>query len=180
MHHVMRNKHKRHQPRIYSDSNAGPVSKAMPLFAMQPILRRIVRHVAQLHPELFERLGDSCSKQFLIDAKGMPFLLLLRPDPENLMLVAKSRHAEIPYDVLVSGKFVTLLRMIDSKTDSDALFFNRDIAVTGDTEAIVALRNALDDMDATLADDVATAFGPLRGPVRASIDAANKIVGSKT
>lgn len=176
----MRDKHKRDQPRIYKDSQARPVTKAMPLFAMQPILRRIVRHVATLHPELFERLDDSCRKNFLIDAKGMPFLLLLRPDPDNLMLVAKSRHEEIPYDVLVSGKFKTLLRMIDSKTDSDALFFNRDIMVTGDTEAIVALRNALDDMEATLADDVATAFGPLRGPVRASIDAATKIVGSRT
>ncbi len=62
--------------------------------------------------------------------------------------------------------------MIDGQTDSDALFFNRKLSVTGDTEAIVALRNALNDMDATLADDVAVACSPLARPVRALFNLA--------
>jgi predicted lipid carrier protein YhbT len=70
--------------------------------------------------------------------------------------------------------------MIDGQSDSDALFFNRDLSVTGDTEAVVALRNALDNMDATLADDVAACFGPLSRPVRAVIDLTLKLASSKS
>jgi len=175
----MKKKTRRGQPRIFSDPNAGAIARALPLFPLQPVLKRIVRHVTKLHPELFVRLETGCHKTFLIDAKGIPFVLVLKPEPDNPTLVAKSRHDQIQYDVLVSGKFTTLLRMIDSKTDSDALFFNRDIQITGDTEAILLLRNALDDLDTTLAEDVATAFGPLAKPLRASINMANKMTGAR-
>lgn len=175
----MTKKTHRGQPRIFRDPKAGPISRALPLFPLQPVLRRIVLHVAKIHPELFERLETGAFKTFLIDAKGIPFLLVLKPDPNNPTLVARSRHDEIQYDVLVSGKFSTLLQMIDSKSDSDALFFNRNILISGDTEAILLLRNALDDMDTTLADDVATAFGPLAKPMRASINMANRITGAR-
>lgn len=54
---------------------------------------------------------------------------------------------------------MTLLGMIDGRYDGDALFFTRDLCVEGDTEAVVCLRNALDDVDGSIADDVASFFG---------------------
>lgn len=54
---------------------------------------------------------------------------------------------------------MTLLGMIDGRYDGDALFFTRDLIVEGDTEAVVCLRNALDDVEGNVADDVATFFG---------------------
>ena len=150
-----------------------------PLFPLQPILARIVATVARRHPELFERLGTACTKRFLIDPSNLPFVLLLQPDPDRPQLRAQRRDRPVPHDVRIAGSFLTLLRMIDSQTDSDALFFNRDLAVTGDTEAMVALRNALDDMDTTLADDVAAAFGPLSRPVRRLFDLANRFAETK-
>lgn len=149
----------------------------LPLFVIQPLLRRIVRNVANKHPELFARLGDSCHKSFLIDPHNVPFFLLLQPDPANPQLKAYNRGEDVHHDVYISGTFVTLLRMIDAQVDSDALFFSRELIVTGNSEAVVALRNALDDMDETLADDVAASFGPLQRPVRAIIDMANKYAG---
>ena len=56
---------------------------------------------------------------------------------------------------------MTLLGMIDGRYDGDALFFTRDLIVEGDTEAVVCLRNALDDVEGSVADDVATFFGAL-------------------
>lgn len=50
--------------------------------------------------------------------------------------------------------------MIDGRYDGDALFFTRDLSVEGDTEAVVCLRNALDDVEGSIADDVAAFFGP--------------------
>ena len=149
----------------------------LPLFALQPVLAHIVGSVARRRPELFARLGDSCEKRFLIDPQDLPLFLLLEPDPDLPQLKAYDRGKTVDHDVRISGRFTTLLRMIDSQTDSDALFFSRALTVTGDTEAMVALRNALDDMDATLADDVAAAFGPLSGPVRAAFDLTNKLAG---
>lgn len=139
----------------------------LPLFPIQPLLDHIVATVAERRPELFARLGDNCKKRFLIDPNNLPFFLLLTPDPKWPQLRAFNRGREVGYDVCISASFRTLLNMIDSQTDSDALFFNRDLAINGDTEAIVALRNALDDMDTTLANDIAISFGPLSGAVRA-------------
>ena len=151
----------------------------MPLFALQPLLRHIVTTIAGRHPELFSRLGDNCKKRFLIDPTNLPFFLLLQPDPAKPQLHAYNRGRNVEHDVCVSATFQVLLRMIDAQTDSDALFFNRELAIAGDTEAIVALRNAVDDMDTTLADDVAGCFGPLSRPVRSMFDLASTIKGAK-
>jgi len=142
----------------------------LPVFILQPLLNHIVKTVARRHPDLFTRLGDSCKKRFLIDPYNLPIFLLLQPDPDNPQLRIYNRGREVQYDVFISGTFKTLLRMIDGQTDSDALFFNRQLRVTGNSEAVVALRNALDNMDATLAQDVASCFGPLSKPVRLLID----------
>lgn len=146
----------------------------LPLFALQPLLARIVTTVARRHPDLFARLGDSCEKRFLIDPSNLPFILLLRPDADRPQLKACQRGRDVEHDVYISGTFLTLLGMIDGQTDGDALFFNRELTITGDSEAVVALRNALDNMDGTLADDIAASFGPLSRPVRAFFDVANK------
>ena len=151
----------------------------LPLFALQPLLGHIVKSVALRHPELIARLGDNSKKRFLIDPNNLPFFLLLQPDPDRPRLKAYSRGQDIEHDVHISGTLATLLRMIDGQSDGDALFFNRDLTVTGDTEAVVALRNALDNLDATLANDVAACFGPLSRPVRAVIDLTLKFASPK-
>ena len=58
----------------------------------------------------------------------------------------------------------TLLDMIDGSLDGDAMFFSRDLKVTGDTEAVVALRNALDDFEGSALDSVIGSFGLLAAP----------------
>lgn len=151
----------------------------LPLFALQPLLGHIVTTIARRHPGLIARLGDNCKKRFLIDPNNLPFFLLLQPDPGRPRLKAYNRGQDVEHDVHISGTLATLLRMIDGQSDSDALFFNRELTVTGDTEAVVALRNALDNLDATLADDVAACFGPLTRPVRAVIDLTLKFAGPK-
>lgn len=139
-----------------------------PVFIIQPLLNHVVSSVAHRRPELFDRLGDNCQKRYLIDPTNLPFFLLLQPNPQRPKLTAFRRDRKIDHDVIISATFRTLLMMIDSQVDSDALFFTRDLKITGDTEAIVALRNALDDMDGTLAGDVIASFGPLSGPIRAA------------
>ena len=134
---------------------------APPLFVLQPLLRRLVRHVAACEPDLFSRLGTSAGKRFLIDPVNLPFVLLLEPDPAAPRLTAHRRTTLPAHDAAIAGSFLHLFDMVDGALDGDALFFSRDLQVSGDTEAVVALRNALDDIDGSILDSGAAAFGPL-------------------
>ncbi len=132
-----------------------------PLFAIQPVLRRIVNRIAKDNPDMFGRLGPHYNALFVIDPVNLPFVLLLRPDPDDLLLVACQRSNTPPHDAKISGNFLDLLMLVDGDLDGDALFFARDLTIIGNTEAVVCLRNALDDIDDSIAENVADMFGPL-------------------
>lgn len=126
---------------------------------VQPILSRVVRRVAERHPTLFDRLGPHQTTDFLIDPIELPFALHLRPDPQALVLRAVPRDLAPAAGATIRGRFMLLLELIDSEEDGDAAFFSRDLEVTGDTEAVVRLRNALDDVDGSIAEETADMFG---------------------
>ena len=127
---------------------------------VQPVLSRAVRRVAREHPGVFDRLGGHRRTDYVIDARELPFALHLRPDPDALRLRAVPR-AEAPRGgAMIRGRFLLLLKLVDSGGDGDAAFFSRDLEVTGDTEAVVRLRHALDDMDGSIAEETAALFGP--------------------
>ena len=127
---------------------------------VQPFLSRIVRRIAERHPSLFARLGPHQTSDFLIDPVDLPFALHLRPDPQALIFRAVARNAAPQAEAVIRGRFILLLELIDSEEDGDAAFFSRDLEVIGNTEAVVRLRNALDDVDGSIAQDTAEMFGP--------------------
>ncbi len=133
--------------------------RPVPIFLYQPILKKVINSIAAKHPNLFSRLGSHIHKRFLINPTNMPFVLLLEPDPEYLSLQAYRSADDLYHDASITGSFVNLLRLMDGELDGDALFFSRDLKVEGDTEAVVCLRNALDDIDGSVASDVANMFG---------------------
>ena len=135
-----------------------------PLAIVQPILGHIATHVAKDRPELYARLGVHARKRFLIDPTDLPFVLILAPQVDRPNLRAYRRFENPPHDAAIAGTFFNLLDMIDGSQDGDALFFSRNLKVTGDTEAVVALRNALDDFEGSALDSVVGSFGPLAKP----------------
>jgi predicted lipid carrier protein YhbT len=137
---------------------------ALPLVLLQPILGRIANHVARSRPEMFARLGPHVGKRFLIDPIDLPLVLVLRPDAARPYLKAYRRSEAPRHDAAVAGTFLDLMAMIDGTLDGDALFFSRDLRVSGDTEAVVALRNALDDVEGSALDSVIASLGPLSYP----------------
>lgn len=128
--------------------------------AVQPLLSRVVRRIAARHPSLFARLGPHQGTDFLIDPVDLPFALHLRPDPQALIFRAVPRDAAPRAGAVIRGRFLLLLELMDSEEDGDAAFFSRDLEVSGDTEAVVRLRNALDDVDGSVAEEAAGMFGP--------------------
>lgn len=127
--------------------------------AVQPILLRVVRRIAAGHPSLFSRLGPHQGTDFVIDPVDLPFALHLRPDPHALVFRAVRREAAPPAGAVIRGRFLLRLELVDSEEDGDAAFFSRDLEVSGDTEAVVRLRNALDDVDGSIAEETAGMFG---------------------
>lgn len=127
---------------------------------VQPLLSRVVRRIANRHPSLFARLGPHQTTDFLIDPVELPFVLHLRPDPQALIFRAVPRDAAPRAGAVIRGRFMLLLELVDSEEDGDAAFFSRDLEVSGDTEAVVRLRNALDDIDGSIAEETAEMFGP--------------------
>ena len=115
------------------------------------------------HPRIFERIGTTGKQRIAINPTNLPFVLLLQPDADDPKLCAYRSLDNLSYDALISGSVLNLLRMVDGQIDGDALFFTRDLKIEGNTEAIVCLRNALDDMDHTLAEELAVLLGPIGG-----------------
>ncbi|MBN2905719.1 MAG: SCP2 sterol-binding domain-containing protein [Rhodobacteraceae bacterium] len=158
-------------PRASGGPRGFPFAPPLPLFLLQPILKRIVTKIAADNPDMFARLGPHRHEYFLIDPTNMPFKLYLRPDPEALDFRAVARCSEPPHIARISGTFLDLLTLMDAEQDGDALFFSRDLIVTGDTEAVVCLRNALDDVDDPIAESVADMFG---APGRMALNALRR------
>ena len=142
----------------------GLLLASVPLALIQPILDRIAINVARSRPELFARLGFQSGKRFLIDPTDLPFVLVLIPDPQKPCLKAHRRAEKPAHDAAIAGTFFSLLDMIDGELDGDALFFTRDLQVSGDTEAVVTLRNAIDDIEGGVLGSVLASFGPLSRP----------------
>lgn len=148
------------------------ILRPVPLFVIQPVLTRLVRHMVRRRPEFFDRLAACKARRYLIAPDNLPFAFLFCPDPCAPVLRAV-RHTDIPaHDAKISASFLTLLDMIDGRRDGDALFFSRDLSISGDTEAIVVLRNALDDLEGNITDDLAAPFGP---PATAMLALARRI-----
>lgn len=153
----------------------GRVLETVPLAPLQPLLGHIANHVARNRPELFARLGPHARKRFLIDPIDLPIVMVLRPNPMRPRLRAFRRTEEPPFDAAIAGTFFNLLDMIDGTLDGDALFFSRDLQVSGDTEAVVALRNALDDFEGSALGSVVQSFGPLSKPAALVVSALRAI-----
>ncbi len=141
-----------------------------PLTPLSMAGARLVKNLGLRHPSLFARLGDLAEKTFLIDPTDLPFVFRLEPQPDAPRLEAFRRDDAGRWDARIAGPLAALLGMVHGVYDGDALFFSRDMLIEGDTEAVLALRNAIDNEEIDLAAEAAALFGPLEflasGPAR--------------
>jgi len=133
--------------------------RPIPLFLIEPFAKRSTQHIALKFPEIFDRLGPCTEKIFLINPTNMPFVFLLNPNRTNPWMKTYRHKNGLEYDASISGSFLNLLHMIDAERDGDALFFTRDLKIEGETEAVVYLRNALDDINGNIASEIASLYG---------------------
>lgn len=124
--------------------------------------------IVDRHPDLFDRLGEHGRKTFGFDPVDLPFAFVVRPAFGSIQVV---RSLSDDTDASAAGTFVSLLALLEGRADGDALFFSREIEVAGDMEAVLALRNALDNCGLDLPADLAASLGPLGPLVRTACEA---------
>lgn len=82
-----------------------------------------------------------------------------------------------PHDARIAGPLSAFLAMMHGVEDGDALFFSRDLTVEGDTAAVLALRNAMDDAELDLTEELAGLSGPFGTPLRRVLAQAERSTG---
>ncbi|MBY6262622.1 hypothetical protein EI613_11970 [Azospirillum sp. 412522] len=167
--------------------------------ASDVLLARLLRLLADRHPRAFEALREMADARVLIEPVDAPVALLMRVGPD-LSLHAVPRGANGVgggavgglgeagvADAVVRGPYARLLDLLEGRIDGDALFFRRELTISGDTALILALRNTLDgEEEMDLVADAASIAGPLArvlpvlrrnaGPVLDRIEAARRLL----
>ena len=169
---------------------AGLAARPLPPAVLQPFLTLAMAAVAQRHGEVFARLDGLGDCVFLIDPVDLPLDFLLRPtaSPPSLTAVRSggtsggtSGGVSGPAPTAtIRGSLLSLIDLLEGQVDGDALFFSRALAVEGDTEAILTLRNAIDGAGIDLIDIAASTLGPAAGVARRLLGPAETLIRRMT
>ena len=161
-------------PRRRRPPVSGALLLGMALFPLPlPGLGRIVNAMSgamvRRHGDVFGRIGgDPC---VLIDPVDLPWLFIIRPARTPPVTVADRHHAPVQVDAVIRAPAGRLIDLLEGRVDGDALFFSRELAIEGDTAAVVALRNAVDSAGIRIIDDALSPLGPLAGPAKGVVRA---------
>ncbi|OAE45665.1 ubiquinone anaerobic biosynthesis accessory factor UbiT [Agrobacterium tumefaciens] len=144
----------------------------LPLALVQRATAAMLAQIVKRHPDVFGRLGEHRHKRYGFRPVDLPFNFMVEPARPAITVSRKGRLPKV--DAAVEGPLFMLLTLMEGRQDADALFFSRDLGVTGDMEAMLALRNALDDSGIDLPRDLGAFAGPF-APVITGL--ANRLRG---
>lgn len=138
-----------------------PVPKAL----IELAFNRLLRSIAHRHPSMFDRLGTHSGKRFVLQPTDLPFFIAITLDPIDPGVSIVRSCDGVRADARIAGPIAAFVGLVHGRYDGDALFFSGDLTIEGDVEAILALRNALDDAEIDLLQEGAAMLGPLSGTV---------------
>ena len=133
------------------------------------LLRRMTGSIPQRYPKLATRLAELKGKRLLIVPEELPYAFLLDfPEGQFTVNLIDREQALEPdaeqTDAQMRGPLRLFYDLVRGGRDGDALFFSRELTVTGDMAAAVTLRNAMDGAGVDLFAEFLDLPGPL-GPV---------------
>lgn len=138
--------------------------RLLPLGPLSLSLTAYSRSVARRHPGLFRRLGAYSHTRFVLDPTDLPFVICL--DPNGGVPRVTLTRGQGDGAARIAGPLAALLGMVHGAFDGDALFFSRDLVIEGDTSAALALRNAIDDAELDLSQEITRLSGPFAAPLQ--------------
>jgi predicted lipid carrier protein YhbT len=149
--------------------------RCVPVSPLSMALTGFARRLANRHPAMFRRFAAYGHSRFVLDPTDLPISMLLEPRAGKPRL-RLSRQA-MQGDARIAGPLAALLGMVHGAYDGDALFFSRDLVIEGDTAAVLALRNAIDDAELDLSAEAQAMSGPFAAQVKRLIALAESRTG---
>lgn len=150
--------------------------RPLPLLPLQLVLGGVLQRIHRRNPGIFERLGDHARARFGIKPIDLPFAFVVEAATPRLSVV---RDLPRDLDARISASLANLLALLEGRVDGDALMFSRELVIEGDVEAVLALRNAIDDAQLDLVAELSSLFGPLGGLAKRALEAARgRVIGS--
>lgn len=144
-----------HPPPFGPTLLGGLVLARLPVPMLQAVLSLSLTLVARRHQAVFDRLRAVGARRFLVCPTDLPFRIVLQPGLAiPRMVVIGPGETEPATDAQISGPLADLLALMQGELDGDALFFSRRLRIAGDTEAVLILRNAVDDGGINLLRDI--------------------------
>ena len=118
--------------------------RPVPLLPLEIFLKQLARSIVARHPDILERIGRTDWLRFGIDPSDVPFSVEIELHRGVVRLRLLRSFDERVLHARITGTLAALVGLVDGEADGDALFFSREIVVTGDIAAVLALRNAVD------------------------------------
>lgn len=156
---------------------AGLALAPVPPRLLQPLFDAILSVVRRRHPDILERMAAYPDAVIGIDPVDLPFVLVLRPEPGHPTLMVRRDFAEDAPGAVIRGPLEMLFALSEGRIDGDAAFFSRRLVIEGDTEVVLALRNAVDGAGIDLDADFAATLGPLAGPLLRAVGIGGRLFG---
>jgi predicted lipid carrier protein YhbT len=156
---------------------AGLALAPLPPKMLQPLFDAAMALVRRRHPDLLDRLSGFGNAVIGIDPVDLPFVLVFEPRPERPRLTVWRDFTGVALSATVRGPLSMLMALGEGRLDGDAAFFSRQLVIEGDTEVILALRNAVDGAGIDMRADFAATLGPMARPLMRIADAAGQVVG---
>lgn len=139
------------------------VARALPLMPLELMAHHLIATAIAGRPSIATRLADHAGTTFAIDPIDCPFAFLITLDGGRAHIRLVRDLAGSAYGTRIAAPLLVLLGLLDGTYDGDALFFSRDLVIEGDTEAALALRNAIENAELDPA-SVVGVHGAMRAP----------------
>lgn len=146
----------------------------MPSAFLARAVQVVVKRMERRHPKLFINMGRLDPALVHLEPTDLPHRFGLRMGQGQVAFYVVQDEVEQP-DARVAGSLEALIDMLEGREDGDALFFSRDIQVTGNTTIIVGLRNTLDREEINLYDEVISLCGPFAGAAGVALSLADHV-----
>jgi predicted lipid carrier protein YhbT len=138
----------------------------VPSRALDRLVALLMRGMRRQHPKLFSNFGRLDTATIQILPADLPHRFAITYGNGSMTIRVLPAGPLPPADASIRARLAVLIDMLEGRIDGDAMFFTRDIEITGSTEVIVAVRNTLDREEIVLRDDIVRLFGPLERPAR--------------
>jgi predicted lipid carrier protein YhbT len=138
----------------------------VPGLLLARLLARLTQLMRRRHPRLVENFGRLDPATVHIEPTDVPHRFALEFGAGRMNVRVLTAGAAAPPDATIRGSLAALIALLEGRADSDAMFFSRDIEITGSTAVSVAVRNTLDREEIVLRDEIAALFGPFERPAR--------------